>query len=287
MQALRVDYTDRPTLKDPDKAAANASLQSLLNREKEPVGELILRDSSVTGSALFGNQCLSVPGVVALRKSLRVLDLSGTQCSSTLFCHLSDFPKLQQLFVERCSEMKLVRVDGHKKIQAISLLGTVAMPEAIKSILTNCPKLKQLDCTIDLSDVVPIGFKNRHALIRPKVQFPGGTIVADNVLGPQGASFEYFGSLDVRIQKIEGVWSVFLLDAHREPITDKSTVYIHTGCNRFVASKDCSCNIPGKLFHVTLPLDSSLDLAKDFDLLPPKCWYDHIRRSEAYHPQKK
>lgn len=274
-----LDYSKHPELKE--KATANARFQGLLQEffhqgGRRRIESLNLSGLAVSGGALFGPDC------GRLSRNLKVLNLSATQSSSTFFKMLASFPKLERLFCERCPNMNIGEIVPHQNIKFISIRQTNVLPSCIRTILKAFPKLERLDCTINLNDQVPLGLRHRHGLKRAVISLDTDMVSSgDANVKKRIALF----TLDVTLRKTGETWNAFLLDAKQNPITDE-LVYFHESCRQFFTATNCgSCNakdVKSDFHQIHLQLDSSVDFERDFELLPPNCPYDLVRRSAFY-----
>ncbi len=266
------------TLSNRQEITDNEKLAKVLKAvcKNRIIVELSLCNLPISGSSLFGKWDKSY---------VRVLNLSGTEISATIFKMLKYFPDLQELICNDCPRLYLENLARHEKVQEISILGSQVLPGTIRNMLRELPQLQKLNCTINLNDQVPIGLMHRHGLIHPVVTVPYGYISAGEA---KTKDFISLHQLSVRLQKVDKCWKVFLLDVNRRPIKGDGRVFMHKECREFFPARvdvcpSCTTRTPPESYQeVELQLDSSLDLDNDFDLLMPSCPYDLIRRSQFY-----
>jgi hypothetical protein len=266
----------------------NKQLQRLLDKAfaqgRVRLAEISLQGCPVSWRALDSANCRD-----QLAAGLKVIDLSRSNCSGQAFEYLNAFPLLERLSFDWCTEMKISGVIPHPSIKELSILGVEVLPDTLRQILRNFPSLVRLDCTINMNDQVPIGLMHRHGLIRPRVTFPNGLIASEGVICTNGMREVALHDLHVTIRKTKETWQVFLLDATKKLIQNDGEVFFHEKCRQFFVTSVKKCHTCGSDdFHpVSLQLDSSLDLHKDFDLLPESCPYDLVRRSSIMYHEKK
>jgi len=261
----------------------NKKLQEVLNRVCGTafVKRLTLSGLPISGSALFGREVRKLPVIKQLRRSVELLDLSRTDCTATLFRLLPDFSNLRRLVCDECPKLHLLNVEKHEKLEEVSILGSNVMPQALVTFLKTFPALNRLDCTINLSDMVPLGLMHRHGLKHPVV-----TLCYGHVTTASKEEFLPLFTLAVRLQKLDGVWKAFLLDVEKKPILGDGQMWMHKQCRQFFQSpkEECpACQVKAvqeDFQYVDLLLDSSLDLDRDFALLPERAPYDLVRRSQ-------
>lgn len=297
VRAIRIDLSSRPDLANAE--SANNTLQRILITifaENVPsrLDTLIARASAVSGSSIMGLPDAFPACLHGIASTLRVLDFSQTNVSATAFKHLPKFTALEEAYFDGCPKVDLQDMKPHAKLRVLSLTGTKVSVACLRQLLTTFPSLERLDCTIDLDEQAPIGFKNAATLPRPLLNVGCGHFHIKKILHKCSTSANRvvpIHTLSVRISKIEQRWQVQLLDVFKNPIEQDQPLFLHEPCCKLyslIASKEdpCTeCKVPiGTHLHpVHHERDSTLNVDTDFERFEPITYWEMMQRREELY----
>lgn len=209
-----------------DTNKSNKMVNRLLSEETDAIGELLLCDTTVSGRSIFQN---SFPAL----RNLQVVDFSRTKTTITALLSLSTYNELIEARFDACPELKLVYANLHSlepqpksKLKKLSLVGTYAVPEAIRKLIDIFPCLEQLDYTLRLADQKALGLKN-------------------------SCQFQIVDNFTLRLKRVDNVWKAILLDGNKEPLKEGQKLRMRSG---------------EAVFKVTdnVQLDTTVNLDEDF-----------------------
>ncbi len=215
-----------------DTSKSNKTVNTWLDAATDAIGELLLCDTAVSGRAIFA-------GSFPVLQHLQVVDFSRTKTTITALRSLSTYKELIEARFDACPELKLVYANLHllepqpnSKLQKLSLVGTYAVPEAIRKLIDIFPCLEQLDYTLRLADQRALGLKN-------------------------SCQFQIVDRFTLRLKRVDNVWKAILLDGNKVPLKEGQKLRMRSG---------------EAVLKVTdnVQLDTTVNLDEDFIRLPTR-----------------